>query len=346
MVLIRISHERVEIDLLGDSYYPGKGCVALEILAFSFNATLPVILCMALGMLLRRTGSIDPPTANRLSTLCFQVFLPTLAFKNVYSIDFSIDFSLPLVLFAFFGILFVVAVLLMILYPLFHRDMEWTAAAAHVGFRSNYLMFGIPLAQNMFGEQGVQIASMLIPVAVIPYNFVTVFLFTLAGSQEGESPAKVAKKTLINFGKNPLIIASLLGLAGSLSGIAFPTFLNSALDSIAGVASPLCLIVLGAQITLGRLPSPRNRVIALTATRLVFVPLGMIALAVWMGFRGPELGALFVLFASPCANSCLIMSKQYDVKPEFTAYVVALTTLLSGLTTFFGISLLRWLEFF
>jgi predicted permease len=81
-------------------------------------------------------------------------------------------------------------------------------------------------------------------------------------------------------------------------------------------------------------------------TRLVFVPAVMIPIFVALGFRGAELGALFVLFASPCANSCGIMAQQYNIKPLFTAQVVGATTLFSGLTTFIGIFLLKALGLF
>ena len=316
----------------------------LEIFFFSVNATLPVVLCMAMGIFVRWRKTVDEETSKRLSALCFKLFLPVLTFNNIRAIDFRSDFSPRLITSAFLGILAMFTALLLILGSVV-KDKEWLAACVHVGFRSNYIMLGIPLAQNMFGQEGVRIASMLIPVATIPFNFLTLFLFSVA-DEHNTSPGALLKSTISKVVRNPLIIATALGVVASLIRFTFPTFLETTLLNLGGVASTLCLVVLGTQISLEREMPHARRAVVMSMTRLIFVPVVMLTIFVVLGFRGPELGALFVLFASPCANSCAIMARQYNVKPQFTAQVVALTTLFSGLTAFVGIYLLRALRFF
>ena len=158
----------------------------LDIFLFSINATLPVVLCMAVGIFVRWRKTVDAETSKRLSALCFKLFLPVLTFNNIRAIDFRSDFSSRLITCAFLGILVMFAALLLILGSVV-KDKEWLAACVHVGFRSNYIMLGIPLAQNMFGQEGVRIASMLIPVATIPFNFLTLFLFSVADCKETKS---------------------------------------------------------------------------------------------------------------------------------------------------------------
>ncbi len=316
----------------------------LEIFFFSVNATLPVVLCMAMGIFVRWRKTVDEETSKRLSALCFKLFLPVLTFNNIRAIDFRSDFSPRLITSAFLGILALFTALLLILGSVV-KDKEWLAACVHVGFRSNYIMLGIPLAQNMFGQEGVRIASMLIPVATIPFNFLTLFLFSVA-DEHNTSPGALLKSTISKVVRNPLIIATALGVVASLIRFTFPTFLETTLLNLGGVASTLCLVVLGTQISLEREMPHARRAVVMSMTRLIFVPVVMLTIFVVLGFRGPELGALFVLFASPCANSCAIMARQYNVKPQFTAQVVALTTLFSGLTAFVGIYLLRALRFF
>jgi predicted permease len=318
----------------------------LDIFLFSINATLPVVLCMAVGILLRWRKTVDQPTSKQLSALCFKLFLPVLTFNNIRAIDFRSEFSPRLLTYAFLGVIATFSALL-IVFSFLLKDKEWLAACVHVGFRSNYIMLGIPLAQNMFGQEGVQIASMLIPMATIPFNFLTLFLFSLADTENNTSVRALLKSTVSKVVQNPLITAIFLGILASLSGFSFPAFLEATLRNIGGVASTLCLIALGTQITLERKQMEDIRTVAVMClTRLVFVPAVMIPIFVALGFRGAELGALFVLFASPCANSCGIMAQQYNIKPLFTAQVVGATTLFSGLTTFIGIFLLKALGLF
>lgn len=317
----------------------------LDILLFSINATLPVVLCMAVGIVLRWKNAVSESTSKQLSAMCFKLFLPVLTFNNIRSIDFHSEFSPKLLTYAFVGLLGMFSVLLL-LFSFIEKDKEWLAACVHVGFRSNYILLGIPLAQNMFGQEGVQIAAMLIPVAIIPFNFLTLFLFSLADTGN-TSVGALLKSTLSKVVRNPLILSILFGIPFSLTGFAFPVFLEKTLQNIGGVASTFSLITLGTQIVLDRKQmGDVGKIVKMTLTRLVFVPVVLLSIFVAAGFRGAELGALFVLFASPCANSCGIMARQYNIKPEFTAQMVGATTLFSGLTTFVGITLLKGLGLF
>lgn len=314
----------------------------MDIFRFSMNTTLPVVLCMAIGIWLRWKKRVDQATSGHLSALCFRLFLPVLTFNNLRSIDFGADFSPRLITAALLGIMVMFTALLLILSLLF-QDKIWLAACTHVGFRSNYIMMGIPLAQNMFGESGVRVASMLIPIVVIPFNFIALFLFSLPEREGGVSAWALLKSTLDKAVKNPLIIATALGALASLCGVSFPLFLETTLLNVGGIASALCLIVLGTQISFEQKIQHPRRVFGMTLTRLILVPLVMLSVYVALGFRGAELAALLALFATPCANSAAIMARQYHIKPVFTAQVTATTTLLSGLTIFAGVFLLRTL---
>jgi predicted permease len=80
--------------------------------------------------------------------------------------------------------------------------------------------------------------------------------------------------------------------------------------------------------------------------RLVLVPAVLVVITILAGFRGPELGALMVVFAAPCAITTLVMARSYQIAPEFTAQTVYLSTILSMVTIFFAITLLRGLGLF
>lgn len=317
----------------------------MEILAFSLNATLPVVLCMAVGYLLRALKMLDDHTINQVSGICFTLFLPSLLFSNIHSIDFSADFSPKLLLYTLIAILAVVVILVSLFFAI-TRDLKKTVAWAQVGYRSNYLMFGLAIAQNMYGAAGVNVASMLVPVAVVLYNLVTVLLFSITKVAKDQSIGRKVLQAFLNVLKNPLIIASLLAFLFVFTPLPLPSWGLRAVNNLGAVASPLCLVILGAQIDWRHLRQNMKTVSLMTATRLVFVPVAVLIPAILMGFRGPELGALFVLFASPCANSCTIMAQQYDIYPQLTGQVVMLTTTLSGFTIFLGITLLRYLQLF
>ena len=63
--------------------------------------------------------------------------------------------------------------------------------------------------------------------------------------------------------------------------------------------------------------------------------------AVLLGFRGGELGAIFILFMAPTAISSYIMAKNMHSDDQLAAQILILTTLTSCFTLTAGIFLLR-----
>ena len=317
----------------------------MDILAFSFNATMPIVLCMALGLFSRRVGLIDKEMSGKLSNYCFSVFLPALLFYIIYGIDFGAEFSPGLVLFAGISQVFLIAALCLIFFSTV-KDKARAATYVHLSYRSNYSMYGIALAQGMFGAAGVRTAAMLIPVVMILFNFVAVMLLSYGRVKEDSPPGQIAREFLQNLLKNPLIAACVAGLLISLSPLSLPVFLYSTARSVSGVTVPLCLIVIGSQIDFGGLGKNAKAVAAMSCMRLVIVPLVMTSIAIYMGFRGVALAVLLVFFSSPCANAGAIMAQKYNVCPDLANQTMAATTLFGGLTNFVWISALRYFEFF
>jgi len=319
--------------------------ICLDILIFSLNATMPVVLCMILGIVSRRAGLLDLATATKVIDYVFQILLPTLLFYNIYNVDFAAEFSPRLVLFAFFALLGLITVLCLIFFPLM-KDKAKAAALIHISFRSNYTIFGLMLVQNMYGQQGQRIAAMLLPVVLIVFNIATVILLSSCKVQVTGSMTKTIRDVCVNLLKNPLIIASVVGTIISVSPLTMPFFIYSAFRSVAQITAPLSLIILGALLDIESLRSNVKTVIAASSMRLIFVPLVMLSIAVWAGFRGAELAALFALFASPVASAAAVMAIKFDAYPILTTQTLAMTTTLAGFTNFIGISILRYLQLF
>ena len=300
---------------------------------------------MALGFICRHTGLLDQEVAKKLNNFCFQIFLPALLFYNIYSIDFSAEFSSSLVLFASLTIVGLICLLSLIFFPIF-RDRAKAATFIHIFYRSNYSMFGISIAQNMFGATGLRVAAMLIPVSLIVFNFAAVILLSFGSIKGAGRLSEVVREISLNMLKNPLITTSIVAIAISLSGLVLPTWLFTASRNLSNVAAPLCLLVMGAQVDWKNLRENVRVVVLLSAARLILIPLIMVPIAVFFGFRGPFLAALFALYASPLAHSAAVMAQKYDVHPTLSTQTLAMTTVLGGFTNFVGIYILRYLQLF
>jgi len=300
---------------------------------------------MALGLFSRRVGLIDPKMSLRLGNYCFTVFLPAMIFYNIYSIDFATEFTMNLVLFATIAQICLIALLCLVFFPTL-KDKTRAAAYVHLCYRSNYSMYGIALVGGMFGAAGMRVAAMLLPVTLILYNFVAIILFSYCSVTENSSPGKVVREFFLHLLKNPLIVASVMGLAASILPITLPIFLDTTARNLSGVAVPLCLIVIGSQINFGTLKKDIKTVTLITCARLIIIPVVMTPIAIYMGFRGISLASLLVVFSSPCANSGAIMAQKYNIYPDLANQTLATTTVFAGLTNFVWITILRYMQFF
>jgi predicted permease len=322
----------------------------VDVIIFSFNAVAPLLFPIGLGWFIRRQRHIGEGDMNFLNRLCFRYLLPFHIFNNTKSIDIRAEFNPWLILIASLCIVLV----MLLSWGIFARtvrDRQRRCIMIVSSFRSNNLIYALPLAANLFGAEGVTVASMMIPVVIILFNFLAVVVMVCyapaeAGDDGETGLRETLKRTAVDIVRNPLIIGSVGGIGFSLLGIAVPGFLQKGINAVAASATPIALMLLGAQIDFKALAGNLGPALGACALRLVIVPGILVPLMILLGFRGPELGALMVAFAAPCAVNTLIMARNYRIDPPFAAQTVYLSTVLSLPTMFAAISLLRALGLF
>jgi len=66
-------------------------------------------------------------------------------------------------------------------------------------------------------------------------------------------------------------------------------------------------------------------------------------LGAWLcGFRGAELGILFLYIGSPTAAASYVMARAANGNHELAASIIVITTLMAAITTNIGIFILQW----
>jgi predicted permease len=321
----------------------------LEVLGFSFNAIAPLLFAVALGWLIAWRKDIKEPDIGVLNKLCFRYLLSLHIFNSTLSIDYYAEFNLKLLIFTTLSI-FLIAFLAWLIFTATIKEPSRRCIFIVSAFRSNNIIYALPLAVNLFGESGVKAAAMLVPVTIILFNFFTVITMVYHAhlySSEETSPLDGAlKQTALDIGKNPLIIGSVLGIILSVCRIDLPVFLTNGIRSVALTGTPISLVLLGAQIDLKKLAHNIGPVLGACMMRLVIIPGILLPIIIGMGFRGQELGALMVVFGAPCAVTNLVMARNYQMDPAFAAQTVYLSTVLSMLTMFGIVVALRALGLF
>ncbi len=298
----------------------------------SFNVVFPIAVMMALGYLMKKIKLVNEVTVKEMNNVVFRIFLPLMVFKNVYESEIAEVFNLRLIIFAS-SVTIAVILLLFLIVPIFEKDNPKRGVLIQAIFRSNFVIFGIPVTEALCGVGATGTASVLIAVTIPLFNFAAVI--TLETFRGGKPNFKKVVKGIIT---NPLIIASLLGLIATGLGIKFPSVIEKSMSSISSVTTPLALVMLGASINFKTVGNNLSRLVWGLLSRLVILPAAALGLGAYVfGFRGVELAILISLFASPSAVSSFTMAQQMGGDDELAGQLVMFGTVASIFTVFMWI---------
>lgn len=299
----------------------------MDNLILSFQVVFPLFLLMATGYFTRRIGLYDDHGLRTMNNLVFRVFLPVLIFKNVATTDLSY-MDWPVFVYAALGLLACFG-LLFLLVPRLEKDNRKRGVLVQGMGRSNFVLFGIPVVSSLFGEAGAGIASLLVAVTIPLYNALSVVaLEVYRGGRVN------VKKILKGIVTNPLILATALGLVFLLCGIPLPGVLGKVVGDLAGIATPLALFLLGGSFEFSAVRKNLRPLVIGVAGKLLINPLIFVTTAILLGFRGPALAGLMIVFMAPTAVNSYTMAQQMDGDDELAGQIVVFTSLFSVLTVF------------
>lgn len=310
----------------------------MENLILSFNVVLPLFLMMILGYLLKKINMFDEVTLKTMNNIAFKVFLPTLLFYNVYNTNLGGVFNPKLMAFAAAAIIISFSLLCVII-PIIEKDNLKRGVMIQGIFRSNFVIFGIPVIVSLFGEEYSGVTSLLIAVVIPLFNLLAVC--SLEIFRGGKINVKNIIKGVIT---NPLIIASCIGLLFLFIGIKLPNPVEKTVSDVSKIATPLSLILLGGSFRFSSYKNYIKQLVISVLGKLVVIPGVFIPIAVILGFRGVELACLLIMLSAPTAVSSFTMAEQMDADSELAGQIVVFTSGLSVLTVFLWIFILKQLS--
>lgn len=305
---------------------------------FSFNVVAPLFVLMAIGYFVHRIKFVSESFLTQLNRFVFKFLLPLMIFQEIrlsYKDDFS---NVKLILTALTGIAAIILISTIIIKLTVKRKGQQGSMIQGI-YRSNFLIYGLPVATGMYGSEAIIPITMLMGIIIPFYNVAAVFILSL--HSESENSGLSSKKLLKEMITNPLLLGSIFGILGGMIHLEFPHSVELPVGQLAATASPLALFVMGGEFRFRSLRNNIYKVIAATVSRLIIIPVVILFVCVKLGFRNVELSVLISLFATPTAIASYIMSKNMGNDGELSGQIVVLTTLLSCVTIFFLVYFMR-----
>jgi predicted permease len=305
---------------------------------FSFNVVAPLFVLMAIGYFIRQIRFVSAGFLAELNRFVFKFLLPLMVFQEIrlsYKGDFS---NVKLILTSIAGVTAVILVSFIITRLTIKRKGQRGSMIQGI-YRSNFLIYGLPVATGMYGSEAIVPITMLMGIMIPLYNVAAVIILSLHSESEGSGLSVL--KLLKEIGTNPLLLGSVFGILGGVIHLKFPHSVELPIGQLAAVASPLALFVMGGEFRLRSLRNNIYKVIAATVSRLIIIPVIILFICIKLGFRDVELSVMVSLFATPTAIASYIMAKNMGNDGELSGQIVVLTTLLSCVTIFFIVFFMR-----
>lgn len=308
----------------------------LDSLLVASNAVIPFLFYLMSGYGARRCGIVDDPFLSRITGLVFRFFFPFTMFYSIYNTNPGTAPSFTLICFCFFGILALQALLIAVVPRCIARQNRRGVFIQAV-YRSNLVLFGIPLTQTIYGMEKAAVAAMLIAVMVPLFNVTAIIILEMFHGEERST----LKALLIKISQNPLLHGCAVGLLFLLLGIRVPECLLKPVSSFANLTTPLALFALGGTLRFDAIARNRRILIAGLSIKLLFSPLFFLIIGYLIGLRGIELFLVLAVFATPIASSSYPMAASMGGDGELAGQYVFLSTVLCVPTLFMFIFCMR-----
>jgi len=307
----------------------------ISIFLQTLETTLPVFAMVFIGLGLRRVGWIDDAFVHTASALVFKATLPTLVFLSIIKADLDTSLNFRLLIFYFVATLG--SFTLAWVWARWRVAREDRGVYVQGAFRGNCGIVGLALAANLYGEFGLSAGGILLGVVILSYNALSVIV--LAAYQPGQSPEwhRIGRDIL----RNPLILAVFAAIPVAWLNLELPDWIMTSGDYFASLTLPLALLCIGATVSFSALRSDSSTALSSSIMKMLVLP-ALCTCAAWaVGFSGPELGLLFLFFASPTAAASFVMAKALGGNDRLAANIIAITTLMASVTVTLGVFLLR-----
>ena len=272
------------------------------------SITLPIFTLVLVGFLYGRRVKPDLGGANK---LIVDIALPVLIFISLSSKLFD---PLAALLFTVASIALIVLSGL-IAWPLAKFSGATVQAFLPCAMFTNVGPIGIPLIALAYGPEGMATAVVLLVIS-------NVLHFTLgAGVMSGKVDWRMVYA-------NPLVWATVLGVASSQFQLTLPQWVETSCTMIGSVLVPMMLISLGVRLASSQVADAW--VGARSGVLILIIRIAAALLALWLiPLQGLERGALILFACLPPAVFNYMLADKFQVEPNKVASTVIVGHLMS-----------------
>ena len=288
-----------------------------------------LILC---GYLVCRYTALNRKVWDQVESLVYYFLFPVLLFQSIVRSPLDLGAASSLIAAGLLMSLAGIALAYCLPYlPWIGRriDARDHASSAQIAFRFNSFI-ALALAERLAGPPGLLMIAVLIGVCIPLLNVGAVWPM-VRHAQAGFLAALL---------RNPLIIATAVGLVANVTGVAIPPWLEPTVTRIGAASLALGLMAAGAGMQLGAVARAKTLTVALLSIRHFILPLAALGLARLFRLDPVQTTVLLAFSALPTASSCYVLASRMGYDGGYVAGLVTLSTLLGVVSLPFALGVL------
>lgn len=300
---------------------------------YSISLIIPDFAIILLGLVLSRKGGFTKAFWDGAEKLVFNFLLAPFLFVSVAQSQLAVGESVRFLLTGICAMLLGVAASFAVRYFI-KADAVTHASVFQCGFRFNTYI-GFAICTRFCGAEGPSLLAMLIAFWVPISNSIAVSDLVRAVAKrdnQSENHSQLLRTTVLGVARNPLIIATVLGLIFNYLGIELIQPVKDFLSHLGSASLAMGLLCIGAGLQFSNLAKHFKLIAASCLVRLAVVPLMAWIVIQLTGLSGNAAAVVLVFASLPTAQSCYVMTANMHGNASIVAAVTTLQTLLSMLT--------------
>ncbi len=285
--------------------------------------TIVMALLALVGVFCYKRNIVNEEMNKTLSDLVLTLFTPILlftSFQKEYSKDIQTGLLLSVLLSAVsFVVIWIICKIVVRKQPDDYARLELVAI-----MYSNCGFIGIPMAQGIFGNEGVMYMTAYVAMA----NFLLWSHGVIAMS--GKSDFNSVKKVF----RSPTIIAIILGVLCFVFQIRMPQIIEEPMEMIAAMNTPMAMLVAGVNIAQASLRDvfKRKRSYWLCFVRLIIMPTVMIGIFYFMPVSDMLKTVMILASSCPVGVTGSLFALRYNKDAIYASELFAMSTILAVIT--------------
>lgn len=309
----------------------------IENIIFTANTVAPVFIIVAVGYFSKKIKIINENFVDVTSKFVFSVSLPAFIFMKIIDLDLSQALAVQQIAYIYSATILSFIIVWWISIP-FIKDGRDKSSFIQGAFRGNFAIIGLAIISNLFGREALGEATIILAFLLPLYNVLAVIALTVPLRKEKKMNLK---STLIEILFNPLILAVIFAIPFSYFNLRLPSLAEITGTFLSDIALPLALIGIGGSLNLENIKKASTLAFISSAIKLIAVPLVFTLGAYLLGYRGKDLGIMFVLFGCPTAIVSFIMAESMGANSKLAGNIILISTLGSIITIAAGILILK-----